>query len=171
MLKHLTIVVLAALTLTGCNVEPSSSEEGEQENEETMIKARANQPTPQTSHFLTRAAVVKWMERMDVPGKTFYVYLLGNNGQAVGYYVAQTRPISACTALTPPDKERSVRGSGANPLGAAPGLDGVYHAGKCDSYFFFDAATDAYIEIQGLNFFVADQPLSIKADPIRVASE
>lgn len=168
MLKK-TAVALCLLALAGCKLESSTSSKGEKENEASMSKARAAYPTPESSNFLTRQAVIKWMERMDVPGKTFYVYLFANTGQTIGYYVAQTRPISACTSLTPPDKERSVAGgAGPNPLGTAPGLDGVYAAGDCNSYFFFDAETDAYVEIQGLNFFVSDSPLSVEADPIRV---
>lgn len=169
MLKK-AVIALSFLALAGCELpEKSSSEKGEQENESNMQRARSMHPTPSTSNFLTREAVVKWMQRMDAPGKTFYIYTLADTGQTIGYYVAQTRPISACTALTPPDKERSVRGSGPNPLGSAPGLDGVYAAGDCNSYFFFDAETDAYIEIQGVDFVVSDQPLSVEADPIQVS--
>lgn len=174
LLKPALIITLATFTLTGCKDGQSSTrDQGAQEQETIMQRAVRKHPTPQPTNFQTREAVVEWMKRMDNPDSTYYVYLMGNNGQQLGYYVAQTRPISACTFLTPPD--RLAHGEWGQGYGdfvvQAPALDGVYAGGGCNSYFFFDAATDAYIEIQGLNFFVADQPLSIEADPIRVSTQ
>lgn len=179
-LKSLAIAaVLGAMMfgISGCYEDSnatSSREQGEKDQEGIMSRAVSSSPTYQPQHFLTREAVNKWMEVMDTPAKTFYVYLLGNNGNHIGYYVAQTRPICSSARLTPPDRvvNRST-GTGNRVMTStrvdAPALDGVYNAGPCDSYFFFDAETDAYIEIQGLNFFVADQPLSIDVEPIRVS--
>lgn len=173
LLKPATLaVVIGMVALTGCKEgESSSRADGAKTQESLMKRAQAKTPVPQVSNFLTRDAVAKWMRRMDTPDKTFYVYLMGNNGQQLGYYVAQTRPISNCTLMTPPDKLHywSSGNSGkATAVTQAPSLDGVYSTGGCDSYFFFDAATDAFVEINGLNFYVSDQPLAIEAEPIRV---
>ena len=174
LLKAALLVSFATLALAGCKEGQSSTRaDGAKTQESMMQRAQSKTPVPQVSNFLTRDAVAKWMRRMDTPDKTFYVYLMGNNGQQIGYYVAQTRPISNCTLMTPPDKLHYWSGSAGRTTAVtqAPSLDGVYSTGGCDSYFFFDAATDAYIEIQGLNFFVADQPLSIDAEPIRVSAQ
>lgn len=160
------IALLTLIMLAGC-IPENSRESGIKDQEGVMTRAVSKIPTYQPSHFLTRQAVNKWMERMDQPAKTFYIYLLGNNGSHIGYYVGQTRPICSSTLMTPPD--RLSRGSG-KVVTSAPSLDGVYSGGDCGSFFFFDATTDAYIEIQGLNFFVADQPLNVDADPINVQS-
>lgn len=168
----LVAVISSMLLLTAC-VESSSSSRAKEgaKQEEIISRATTKIPTYQPDNFLTRKAVDKWMERMDTADKTFYIYLLGMNGNHLGYYVGQTRPISTCTLLTPPDKLHYWNGTNGRTAAVtdAPSLDGVYGGGGCDStFFFFDAQTDAYIEIQGVNYFVADQPLNIDADPIEV---
>lgn len=174
LLKPAVIAALSMLALAGCKEGQSSSrDEGSKTQESLMQRAQSKTPVPEVSNFLTRDAVAKWMRRMDSPDKTFYVYLMGNNGQQLGYYVAQTRPISNCTLMTPPDKLHYWSGSAgrASAVTQAPSLDGVYSTGGCDSYFFFDAETDAFIEINGLNFYVSDQPLAIEAEAIKVAED
>ena len=54
----------------------------------------------------------------------------------------------------------------------APSLDGVYYGGTgatgaCDSWFFFDAATNAMIETR-FKFTVSNQPLAIDVPRIIV---
>lgn len=169
----LATVTAVALSLAGCKVESDSStrEQGQKEQERIMDRATTKVPTYTPSNFLTREAVDKWMRRMDTPDKTFYIYLIGDTGNQIGYYVGQTRPISVCTLLTPPDRETIYGGTSSGytaTVTAAPSLDGVYGKGGCNSYFFFDATTDAYIEIQGMDFFVADQPLNVDAEPIGI---
>jgi len=176
-MKHLIVFSIVSLfALVGCKpAESNSQEQAEQEQENVIKSARAKIPTYQPSNFLTRQTVNKWMKRMDTPSKTFYVYLLGDNGNHIGYYVAQTRPISSCTLMTPPKRlERGAGGGGysADFVMPAPSLDGVYGGGGCDSaFFFFDATTDAYVEIQGMDFFVSDQPLNVDAKPINIKTE
>ena len=160
-------IMVSTLFLAGCE-EESTRQSGVREQEGIMSKAIQSSPTYVPNNFLTRRAVNKWMERMDVPDKTFYIYLMGNNGNHIGYYVGQTRPICSSTLLTPPD--RNLRRDGQAVV-SAPSLDGVYAGGECSSYFFFDAETDAYIEIQGLNFFVSDMPLNLDVQAITVRAE
>lgn len=176
-IKMATIAVLSALALTACDVSTSNDSRatGQKEQENIMQRAVNSDPTYQPSNFLTREAVNEWMRRMDVPDKTFYVYLLGDNGNHIGYYVAQTRPICSSARLTPPDRIRERNASGGGNYAVttqAPALDGVYYAGQCDSYFFFDATTDAFIEISNrIDFFTTDQPLKVDADPINVQTD
>lgn len=173
--------ILGALALcgammgnTGCEQQHASTarEQGSKQQASIMDRATASVPVPQVNNFLSREAVAKQVRRLDEKGKLFYVYLFGNNGQEMGYYVSNTRPVPTCSLLTPPDEIWQDRGEGTTSQRmTAPGLGGTYSPGPCNSVFFFDAATDAYIEVSGLNYFVSDQPLSVASKPIRVVSE
>ena len=92
----------------------------------------------------------------------------------VGYYVAKTVPINACNFLSSTEVVDST--SNGKVVLTAPSLDGIYYGGAgassgCDAWFFFDSATDALIQIRGVNFFTADQPLRLEAKPITVAPD
>ena len=176
--------ILGALALcgammgnTGCEQQKHTSsarELGSKQQASIMDRATASVPVPQVNNFLSREAVAKQVRRLDEKGKLFYVYLFGNNGQEMGYYVSNTRPVPTCSLLTPPDEVwQNYNGNGGltSQRMTAPGLGGTYSPGPCSSVFFFDAATDAYIEVSGLNYFVSDQPLSVASKPIRVVSE
>lgn len=161
----LMLMVMVSVFLVGCEGEESSQEAGAREQETTMQRARDQYPTPQVDEFLTRRAVVKWMERMDQPGKIFYIYVMSDVGTITHYFVAEYRPTSVGTYLTPTERvgyRSSTYGIAVLP---APALDGTYYGtgGGGDQYFFFDAETDAYIELKGLNYIVSDQPFETDA--------
>ena len=156
----LTVISITLLTMSNSGCEDSTQRQGEIVQESVMQRAINAEPTPQINHFLTRKNVVKWMERMDTPDKLFYIYVLADNGSHVGYFVAQYRPVSTATFLTPTMKrERGTDGAVTLPTNA---LDGTYYGsgGAANQYFFFDAETDAFIELKGLNYILMDQPLS-----------
>ena len=161
----------ALLGNTGCGQQPPTARDANVAVQKSlMARATATVPVPQVSNFLSREAVAKQVKRLDEKGKLFYVYILADNGQQMGYYVSNTRPVSVCALLTPPDDLGHVSDSlgHASQLMKAPGLGGTYGGGDCRAVFFFDAQTDTYIEVNGLNYFVSDQPLSVKSDPITV---
>lgn len=165
------MLVGAMLGNTGCDQQPTAREKNQSVQRSLMERATAAYPVPTTTNFKAREAVVKQVERQDQAGMLFYVYILGQNGQQIGYYVANTRPIATCTLLTPPEERIGNSNGGYNVL-KAPGLQGTYSPNpSCGSVFFFDAATDAYIEISGMSYFVSDQPLSVKSDPIKVIAK
>ncbi len=171
LIRMLLITLCAALALTGCNVEADSREQNMRAQQSLMSRATAAVPVPQINNFLAREAVAKQVRRLDEKGKLFYVYILGQNGQQVGYYVSNTRPVSTCALLTP-GQELVYSGNNGYTAMNSPSLGGVYgFGGGCNSHFFFDASTDAYVEISGLPFFVADQPLSVDAKPIKVSRQ
>lgn len=161
----------ALLGNTSCNATtPTARDNNVAAQKSVMDRATAAVPVPRISNFLSREAVAKQVKRLDERGKLFYVYLLADNGNQLGYYVSNTRPVSVCALLTPPDDlwaDTSSVGY-ASQLMKAPGLGGTYGGGDCRAVFFFDAQTDTYIEVNGLNYFVSDQPLSVKSDPITV---
>lgn len=171
LITRIFIALCMALSLTACKVEGSSRDQNMKAQQTLMARATAAVPVPQINNFLAREAVAKQVRRLDEKGKLFYVYILGQNGQQVGYYVSNTRPVSTCALLTPA-QEVMYYSSGATAVVGTPSLGGVYgFGGGCNSHFFFDAATDAYVEISGLPFFVADQPLAVDAAPIKVSRQ
>lgn len=155
-----SVLTLFLFTNGSCDQKPSAQKQGEKVQETVMQRALAAEPTPQIDYFLTRKAVVKWMERMDQPNKLFYIYVLADNGAHIGYFIAQYRPVSTATFLTP--TKRLYRSSYGVALTPSNALDGTYYGsgGAADQYFFFDAETDAFIELKGLNYILMDQPLS-----------
>lgn len=169
MRKLIKVLLATALvfSLTACDNKPSSREVNMKQQEDVMTRATRAVPVPQVNNFLAREAVAKQVKRLDEKGKLFYVYVTSPMGQIMGYYVSNTRPVATCSLLTPPE-EQKYNGNGANVL-KTPGLGGTYSPNaSCGGSFFFDAETDAYIEISGLSYFVSDQPLSLKAEPIKV---
>lgn len=163
-------VAFTALTtlLMASSCESDTTKQGVAEQETNMERAMTQTRVPQLDNFQTRRTVAKWLKRMDVVNKEFYIYVIAPMGQYMGYFVAEARHVNICTSMTPP--VRRYGSLGDSPLGPAPGLDGVYYGGSgCDAWYFFDAATDAYIETKGLAHFITDQPLDIRVDQIKVA--
>ena len=165
------VIVVAVAFLTGCGeFQPSAQAAGEKEQESVMQRAMAAYPVPQVDEFLTRKNVVKWMERMDQPGKIFYIYVMSDVGTITHYFVAEYRPVSVGTFLTPPERVEA-RWEPEQVL-TAPALDGTYYGeGASDQYFFFDAETDAYIELKGMNYIVSDQPFNVDAPQLTIKAE
>lgn len=162
----LMFVMFAGMNVFAGGVSETSQQEGAAEQESIMQKARALFPTPDVDNFLTRKAVVKWVERMDKPGKIFYIYIMSDVGTITHYFVAEYRPVSTATFLTPTRRiETHSYGNLALPSNA---LDGTYYGegGAANQYFFFDAETGAYIELKGLNYIVSDQPFETEAPAI-----
>lgn len=161
--------VFVLFGVTACDLpEPSASQKQEAARDNVMERANAKVPVPQTDNFVTREMIAEYMRRMDEPNKTFFVYVVANTGAVMGYYTTNGAPVSICAFLAPPDKVEE-RYGGSDLVRKAPGVDGVYYSGGgCDTYYFFDANSDAMVQVKGLNLFVSDQPLSIEAEPITI---
>lgn len=168
-MKNATITLMAILLvfgLTGC-IEASTSDKQEQKRTSLMDKANASVPIPDVNNFIARQSVREYMQRMDDPSKTFYIYVMGDNGNTIGYYVAKSQPMNICSFMSPTDKVEDRHGT--DVVRDAPALDGVYYgSGGCNVDYWFDAETDALIQLNGMNYVISDQPLNIDADPISV---
>lgn len=162
------ILTVLGLLFAGCNNVPSADQTNNQARDKLMNRATTQVPVPDVHNFIARKNLAEYMRRMDNPSKVWYVYLLGDNGNIIGYHVG-TYPQSVCTFMTPPKKEQDAyNGSVVVP---APGLDGVYYgSGGCNSSFMFDESTGAMVLIGGLKFLAYDQPLDIKAQPLTFQS-
>lgn len=177
--EYLILLVVLSLLVSmiigiysGCdNIEKSSQKQGEEKQESVMKRAMKAHPVPKIDKFLTRKNMVKWMERMDQPGKLFYIYILSDTGSITHYFVAQYRPVSVNTYLTSPKRIHDDYDWGVTV--PSPALDGTYYGsgGASRQYFFFDAETDAYIELKGLNYIISDQPFKVEAPQITIQKE
>lgn len=161
-----TLAVVLSATLVACDPKSNTAqEEGQRTQETVMQRAMQAQPTYQPEYFGTREQLNKWMERQDTPNRLYYIYIMNDMGGIVGYYVAQGRPVCTNTFLTPTEQLVHDQGQGtAMTTVPSPGLDGAYYgSAPCYQQFFFDAETDAMIEITGLNIMTMDQPLNVDA--------
>lgn len=153
-----------ALLFTGCE-EPKPDVE---HRAETFTRAERLLPEPQLNNFPSRAALIEFTERQDRVGHVYYVYIIAETGNVIGYYSASARPVNSCAFLSS-NQDIWTGSEGKSQVIQTPSLDGMYYGGTvCDAWFFFDAETDALIEIRGVNFYVSDQPLRLEAEAIRV---
>lgn len=166
-------VVISAGFLTACDANQTTSQKQEKTRTAVLDRADAAVPTPVINNFIARKTVAEFMKRMDQPNKLFYVYIVADPGNIIGYYVSRGKPVSSCLNMTPPDKVQRVRHERTAVVRTAPNLNGLYNAGSgaCNSTYFFDAETDALVEISGLNLFTTDQPLDIEAEAITVKKQ
>lgn len=182
-LSHTRKIVLALLAViaifmvtTAESCDQSSQSDVQREHaikDRTQAFAKANNvaPTPHPTNFPLRKALVEFTNRQDELDHPWYVYILADTGNMIGYYVAKTVPVNACDFLS--STEDVHWSENGNVITSAPSLDGIYYGGSgassgCDSWFFFDSATNALIQIRGVNWYSADQPLKVEAKAIRV---
>jgi len=168
------LAALLLLTTISCS---ENSKSATQRNESVRTRtevfgaAEAKFPIPRPKNFPLREALVRFTEREDLLDHPWYVYIIADTGNILGYYVAKQVPVNSCTFLSSTENVRD--DDDGNLILTAPSLDGIYYGGGgasagCDEWFFFDGATDAMIKIRGVKFFVADQPLKLEAEPILV---
>lgn len=176
-LAKFTLVGLTLLSvlLISCVEETNPEKQRKQSIEsraEAFARAESIAPLPKTNNFPLRKALVEFTERQDLIDHLWYVYILADTGNIIGYYVAQTVPVNACNFLSSTE-DVGTQYEG-DPVLTAPSLDGIYYGGSgassgCDAWFFFDSATDALVQIRGVKFFTADQPLLLDAEPILIS--
>lgn len=140
---------------------------------EALARAEARVPVPRPQNFPLRQALSDFTLREDMLDHPWYMYILGDNGNVIGYYVSKVVPVNSCAFLSSTEQVWTGTQSEGSQVLTAPSLDGIYYGGAgassgCDEWFLFDLATNAMIKIRGTKFFVADQPLRLEADPITV---
>ena|SRR3990167_5852630 len=166
-------IILVTLVVLGCTEESGGANRKaavEQRNE-TYDRAKIAAPVPRNVNFPLRRALVEFTERQDLLDHPWYVYILADTGNIIGYYVAQTVPQNACNFLSSTEDVRD--DDQGNLVLTAPSLDGIFYGGggassACDAWFFFDVTTNALVQIRGVKFFTADAPLALEAEPIVV---
>lgn len=167
-LSALGVGLLAAATVatTGCNSRTDRVyNDNIRTREEVFEQAQSRYPMPVPRDFPLRRDLVEYTKRQANPGP-WYIYIQSDLGTYTSYYVSKNLPQNACNFLS--DTKTYVNGYPHD----APSLDGVYYggtgaSGACDSWFWFDAATDALVMTR-FKFTLSDQPLLLDVPQITV---
>ena len=189
MRNRLIILVLAlvglAVLAAGCagtsNDGGSSAQKQRQQaiqqRTQEFAKAQSQVPTPNITNFPRRKTLADAVVRQSLPNHPWYVYILGQNGNIVNYFVAKSVPVNDCDYLSATQNVVSAGDNGNN--GAAgiavldsPSLEGIFQSQTgCNTLTFFDLSTDAEIQVSSTQSFVTDRPLRVQAQPIRVTGK
>lgn len=138
---------------------------------QNFARAEAKHPLPAQQNFPLRELLVEYTRRQDLINHPWYVYILGENGNVVSYFVSTTMPLNACAFLSSTEEVRT--SSYGNMVLTAPSLDGIYYGGSgasavCSGWIVKDVATNAMGIIYGDKLLVFDQPLLLEAEPVRI---
>jgi hypothetical protein len=180
-MRRVAGLVLAVLALgllsTACMAEDTNQTRSDQRKSAQQSRGEAEQaasakyPIKKNVNFPKRGMLVEMAAREDLTNHAWYVYVLADTGNVIGYYVAETVPINACNFLSQNQEiVKADYGEGwSSHVLSLPSLDGMYYGNsECNVWVFQDAATGAVVKLGGVKFFVADAPLSIEAEAIRV---
>jgi hypothetical protein len=164
---------VAVLTTAACDTSRGQSEREQSVDfrYQNFVRAEAIHPLPAQQNFPLRDLLVEYTRRQDLVNHPWYIYILGENGNVVMYFVSTTMPLNACTFLS--STEEVYGSSQGNLVLTAPSLDGIYYGGSgasavCTGWIVKDAATSALGVIYGDKLLVFDQPLLLEAEPIRI---
>lgn len=175
----LCLVTFLGLTAESCQSDPGSKQRSEsvKDRATTFDRAEKKYPLPHTENFPLRKMLVEMTKREDMENHPWYVYVLADTGNVIGYYVAKTVPINACDFLSSTETitdggDAAGTGSG-NVVVSAPSVDGIFYggggaSGACDVFVFEDYSTDAIVKLGSVKYFVADKPLNLDAEAIKV---
>lgn len=164
------MLAFAAVAVSYSGPSPSDARKQAVESRaDAFNRAMRLYPDPKTSNFPLRKALVEMTTRQDKIHHPWYIYILGQNGNAIGYYVGKTVPENACNFLSSTEDVYNNSDGGALKM-QSPSYDGVYYGNAaCDAWFFFDTATNALIQIRGVAFFSSDQPLKLESKPQKIS--
>lgn len=174
------IVLVVAILSAGCGATvvfagysgPSPSEARKtavEERADTFNRAKSLIPDPghQMTNFPIRRAVKEMTLREDMINHPWYVYITGDNGNPIGYYVAKWPPINSCDFLS--STQDVYNSDHGNLLMQSPSYDGVYYGqSSCDTLVIFDATTSAEIKVDKFHTYVSDVPLKLDVAQIKV---
>jgi ABC-type Fe3+-hydroxamate transport system substrate-binding protein len=182
----LLIAALAALAVlvAGCggtssNGGPSAAKQAAdaiKQRTQSYEKAKAQTPTPNITNFPRRKTLADAVVRQSLPNHPWYVYVLGQNGNIVNYFVAKSVPVNDCDYLSN-DTEIVSAGDNGNDGSAgvvtipAPDLEGIYQSGSgCNTLTFFDLGTNAEVQVTAIGSYITDRPLKVDAAPVKIRS-
>jgi hypothetical protein len=175
-------LVVCSIAFTGSAVANALRGPNRDDQRRTAIEDRAialdaatkKYRTPHDVNFPLRGLLVEVTKREDLEHHPWYTYIMGQNGNLVGYYITKTTPINACDFLS--GTEDIYHGGNSDVKMTAPSLDGIFYGGggsaaACDVYEAQDYATGAIIKFKAPMLMSVDRPLRIAAKPILVSSK
>jgi predicted small secreted protein len=98
--------------------------------------------------------------RFNRPDKLGYVYLLGMNGNYVGYYAIHGKPSSMESQLTATQQIVKACNSGCREVVTSMGDDGSFGGNEAGIFFF---TTNGVLVETSMNYVYSDAPLPVDA--------
>lgn len=175
-IKYIGLAIMSMFVLMGASEctetqkQDVSRQEAVETREDLFNRAEALHPVPQLNNFPMRASLVELTERQDMINHPWYIYVMGMNGEPVGYFVGKTYPISTCNFLS--DSKRFVDlPDGAWGETTSPSLDGMFYGGggasaACEALFFEDINSGAIHVFSATLWFASDKPLNLEMPEI-----
>lgn len=132
----------------------------------TMARAEALYPAPDSYNFPLRQVLVEYTNREDKLNHPWFTYIMSDTGAITHYFVSTTVPVSTNAFL---GSTEVVDGSNDVVL-TAPSLDGIYYGGAgsvtgSNGWIFIDAATGAMGIAYGQKILTFDAPLILQTEP------
>lgn len=168
-------IFAALLLVVGMGASECDPASDDDKQREASVKARANTfgraekklPLPATNNFPLRQTLIEMTKREDMINHPWYIYVLGDAGNQIGYYVGKTAPVNACNFLSSTQKVKEDQYG--NVILQAPSIDGIYYGNaQCNVWVFQDYSTGALIKIGDVKFFTSDKPLNVDTERIKV---
>jgi hypothetical protein len=122
--KIIILMVFFSIILFGCGFTESSNKIAQNASEINSKNAQIDIPIPVLSYFQERKTINKWARYWDKPNLPTYVYLWVFD-KCIGYYVADGKPASTKSYLTPEYKQEYYSNGGVIESQLAD-IDGTY---------------------------------------------
>jgi hypothetical protein len=162
-------VMVLMTTACGTSQSEQQRESAVKQRISTFQKAQNQVPTPNVSNFPRRKTLADSVVRQSQPNHPWYVYVLGQNGNVVNYFVAKSVPVNDCDYLS--STQNVQWDDNGNIVLDSPSLEGIYQSSSgCNTLTFFDLGTNAEVQVTAIGTYITDRPLKVDAQPLKVRS-
>ncbi len=161
-------LVALVVLLSACEDGSSSSQKQAKALGDLAYKqqtAAVPYPAAQLRDSLERRNLSERLLRENKPNRIQYVYLLGDTGTYIGYYVIKGKVSSNQSQMLPQDEEID-HGSYGQAVVDGPGDDGSFGEDAQGQFFF---TTEGTMVSTDMRYIVSDQPLDVNAPKLNVA--
>ncbi len=163
-------LLAAAATLTACSESNTSGAQadGQALTEQAYTQQSKAVPYPVTelNDSLERRNIRERLLRSNKPNAVQYVYLLGDTGTYIGYYVIKGKVSSTQSQMTTAQLVQNCPyADSACPVVDAPGDDGSYGDNEPGIFFF---TAEGVMVTTDMRFIVSDAPLKVDAPRLNV---
>jgi hypothetical protein len=160
MMRKLLFVFCFAFLLFSCDdAMDKVRKEANQQSTAIQQLAQSTINVPNLSYFQERRTIAKWASHWDKPSAACYVYLI-SYGTIIGYYVADGKPASTGSYLTPEYREEYVSNGGVRNV-QLPDVDGTYGTNNPGIRFFTASGIAVEWAGSGASYIYSDIPLEI----------
>lgn len=159
-MKKTILFLIVLFVFFSCDFEPNSAQKAQSASVQNADTAINSTPTPTLSYFQERRTIDKWVKYWDKPSLPTYVYLWVFD-KCIGYYVADGKPASTRSYLTPETQWRYLNAVVGTVEVQAPDIDGTYGDNNPGIRFF--TATGIPVEFggAGASYLYSAVPLPI----------